>query len=1128
MLAAAAFLATAAILSSGLGLVDMARWAAEQQRAFHTMVQKLLTLERGGTMAAAGLISACLAYGFLHAAVPGHGKFLIAGAGLASRISTLRLVALSVAASLAQAVTAVVLVYGSFTLLDITAGWAMTATDRVLIPLSYAAILAIGVVLIRRGIRGVAAVRGHRSAGSSDHPGACHAGCSHRHAPTRDEVDAIRTWRDAAVLIAGIGLRPCTGAVFVLVAAWRMDLLGIGALSAVAMALGTGAFVSLVAVSATTARGATLAATGLGNGGIVLPLLQVLAGGAIASMRLPFSSWACPGPDTGGEVLGEGVGRPSPTIRKAAGQRGGSDPAMCYSSRGTIGGRSMDISMLHRIERKVLWLSCWMIHNANHLREPDEVKVGGHQASSASMVQIMTALYFRILRKADRVAVKPHASPVFHAIQYLAGRQTVARMKAFRGWGGVQAYPSRTKDGPMVDFSTGSVGLGVAMTAFASLVQDYINAKGWSGAPREGRMIALVGDAELDEGNVYECLQEGWKHGLRNTWWIIDYNRQSLDGVVREGLYQRIEHVFRAFGWDIVTLKYGALQRGAFDEPGGEALRRWIDQCPNSLYSALTFQGGAAWRKALMDDIGDQGAVTALLDRRSDADLAALMENLGGHCLETLIDAFEAVDHDRPVVFIAYTVKGWGTPLAGHKDNHAGLMTPAQMAVFRGVMDVADGEEWSPEAGLDVTARAMREAIDATPYFAPSPAAKAPATVTVPELATPSDRTISTQAAFGKILDGIARKDDELSRRILTTSPDVTVSTNLGPWVNRRGLFAHEAIADLFREHRVPSAQKWQFSPHGQHLELGIAEMNLFLLLGAAGLADSLFGEQLFPVGTLYDPFIARGLDALNYACYQDARFMVAATPSGVTLAPEGGAHQSINAPLIAMSQDGLAAFEPAFADELGVMMRFGFEHMQRRGGGPDPRTLLPDGAGGATALRLSTRPLEQPFREMTPELARAVCDGAYWLRAPGPSAEVIVAAQGVAVHEAIRSAALIAEGRRDVGVLAVTSADRLHQGWTNARKARMDGRAATSVIEQLLGPLPRHAGIVTVIDGHPATLSWLGSVEGHRVAALGVDHFGQTGRVGELYAHYGINAEGIARAADDLVPRRRLRLASG
>ena len=265
-------------------------------------------------------------------------------------------------------------------------------------------------------------------------------------------------------------------------------------------------------------------------------------------------------------------------------------------------------ALLAELEKKVLWLSSWIIHNANHLREnADGLKIGGHQASSASLVTIMTALYFAVLRPEDRVAVKPHASPVFHAIQYLLGNQTIEKLEDFRGFGGAQSYPSRTKDIDDVDFSTGSVGLGAAITVFASLVQDYLRAHGL-GQKTEGRMIALVGDAELDEGNIFECLLEGWKQGLRNCWWVIDYNRQSLDAVVREGLYQRITALFEAMGWEVRVLKYGSLLEEAFAEPGGERLREWIDRSPNQLYSALAFQGGAAWRKRLLDELGDQGA----------------------------------------------------------------------------------------------------------------------------------------------------------------------------------------------------------------------------------------------------------------------------------------------------------------------------------------------------------------------------------------------------------------------------------------------------------------------------------------------------------------------------------------
>jgi pyruvate dehydrogenase E1 component len=776
---------------------------------------------------------------------------------------------------------------------------------------------------------------------------------------------------------------------------------------------------------------------------------------------------------------------------------------------------SADFPHLKAIEQRLLWLSHWMIHHANHVRpKVDGIKIGGHQASSASMVSILTALYFHALRPEDRVAVKPHASPVFHAIQYLMGNLDRARMENFRGFDGVQSYPSRTKDVDDVDFSTGSVGLGVAITTFASLVQDYIRAKPWGADVPEGRMVALVGDAELDEGNVYEALQEGWKNELRNCWWIIDYNRQSLDGIVREGLFARIEKIFEAFGWDVVRVKYGTLQRAAFAEPGGAALRDWIDRCPNQQYAALTFMGGAVWRKRLMEDLGDQGDVSALIDRRTDTELAALMENLGGNCVETMAETFAAITHDRPTCFLAYTIKGWGTPIAGHKDNHGGLMNPTQFATWQKHMGVPEGQEWEPFAALPDPA-ALRDYLSRVPFFAKGRRRFHDASIPVPGIAIDTDREISTQAAFGKILDDLSKGDSALAARIVTTSPDVTGTTNLGPWVNRRKLFARQPLADAFIEHRIPSTAKWNFAPDGQHIELGIAEMNLFLLLGAAGLSHSLFGKRTFPIGTVYDPFVHRGLDALNYACYQDSRFIIVGTPSGVTLAPEGGAHQSIGTPLTGMSQDGLAAFEPAFADELAVIMEWAFDYLQRDGDGdPDERTWLRDETGGSVYLRLSTNPLEQPGKRHDDAFRQGAIDGAYWLRKPGPNCSVVVAYQGVVAPEAIAAAGIIGEHRRDVGVLAVTSSDRLNAGWTAAQRARARGNAkARSHIETLFADLPRDCLFVTVIDGPPATLAWLGAVSGHRTVSHGVEHFGQTGTIGDLYRHFGLDRHALAQS---------------
>lgn len=779
---------------------------------------------------------------------------------------------------------------------------------------------------------------------------------------------------------------------------------------------------------------------------------------------------------------------------------------------------------LKSLEQRLLWLSHWMIHNANHIRpKADGIKVGGHQASSASMVSIMAALYFEALRPEDRVAVKPHASPVFHAIQYLMGNQTREKMENFRGYCGVQSYPSRTKDVDDVDFSTGSVGLGVGITAFASIVQDYIQAKSWGGDTKQGRMIALVGDAELDEGNIYEALQEGWKNGLRNCWWIIDYNRQSLDGVVREGLFKRIEQIFDAFGWDIVRVKYGQLQCSAFQEPGGDKLRKWIDDCPNQLYSALTFMGGAVWRQRLMDGLGDQGDVTALLARRTDAELAALMENLGGNCVHTMAETFAAIDHDRPVCILAYTIKGWGTPIAGHKDNHGGLMTKTQMADWQKFMGVPAGGEWDRLATI-VDPAGFEAYLARAPFFAKGTRRLKDDVIPVPAIVLGSDREVSTQMGFGKILDDLSKGDSLLAARIVTTSPDVTGTTSLGPWVNRRKLFARSHQSDTFKEENIPSTAKWEFAPEGQHIELGIAEMNLFLLLAAAGLSQSLFGKRLIPIGTVYDPFVSRGLDALNYACYQDARFIIVGTPSGVTLAPEGGAHQSISAPLIGLSQDGLAAFEPAFVDELAVIMEWAFAYMQKNGeGNPDERTWLRDETGGSVYLRLTTNPIEQPGRRADDGFRQGAIDGAYWLRKPGPNCEVVIAYQGAVAPEAIKAAGLIAQGRRDIGVLAVTSADRLNAGWTAAQRARSNGvTGAQSHIETLLADLPRDCALVTVIDGHPATLAWLGGVHGHKTISHGVEHFGQTGTIADLYRHFRIDSKALVQSAGELTLGRK------
>jgi len=758
-----------------------------------------------------------------------------------------------------------------------------------------------------------------------------------------------------------------------------------------------------------------------------------------------------------------------------------------------------DLDALQILDDKLRWLSAWTIHHANHVRaSADGLKVGGHQASCASMSSIMAALYFHALGPNDRVAVKPHGGPLLHAIHYLLGSQSLDQLQNFRGFGGAQSYPSRTKDRIPVDFSTGSVGLGVAVTAFASLVQDYLTAHGMIDDADRGRFVALIGDAELDEGNIYECLIEAYKHDIRNCWWIVDYNRQSLDATSADRMFERFDEIFASCGWRTVELRYGKKLAAVLSEQ--PALKAWLDALPNADFAALSFQGGPGWRARLGADLG----LPAFLEAHDDDALGALMSDLGGHCMESLVEAFDAARDDVPTLFVAWTIKGFGLPFAGHKDNHSGLMNPTQAHALRDSMGIAEGEEWQPLAGIGANALPGVEALIERCRVARDKRPRSFGSIPIPSIPVPSGEEQATQAAFGKIMLVLSRAGGELADRIVTTSPDVTVSTNLGAWVNQRGLFKRREMKDVFAAAKIASAQKWSATNQGQHIELGIAESNLFLMLAALGLSGDLFGQRLIPIGTLYDPFIARGLDSLNYACYQDARFLLVATPSGITLGPEGGAHQSINPPLIAMGQPGLRHYEPAFADELAAMI----EEAVRLIDAPD---------GESTYLRLSTRNIRQVERTGDGWKAGALAGG-YWLREPGPQAEAAIVAMGAIMPEALAAWDQLAPDLPGLGLLAITSPDLLHRGWTEAQADRWTGNPTPSHVETLLSRLAPGAGLVTLCDAAPASLSWLGGVLGQRVAPLGVSRFGQTGTLADLYRAYRLDGDAITRAVAEVL----------
>ena len=756
------------------------------------------------------------------------------------------------------------------------------------------------------------------------------------------------------------------------------------------------------------------------------------------------------------------------------------------------------LSVLERIQKKVLWLGTYMVHHANSLRPNlDGAKVGGHQASSSSVVSLLTALYFDALRSDDLVALKAHAAPAFYAIQYLRGRLTAGALRELRSFGGLQAYPSRRKNADIVDLSTGSMGLGAVQATFGALASRYI--VDHLGGRSRGRVVVMVGDAELDEGNVAEALAEEAVGRLANVLWIVDVNRQSLDRIVPDGRLRQMRAMFEAGGWHVIELRWGRRLQTLFATPGGDGLRRRFDAMTNGEYQRLLRLPVGGVRKALVTD--HEGRVDQALDRllsdTSDAALGELVADRGGHDLRMILEAIDEAGRtrDRPAVIFAHTIKGWGLPLAGDPLNHTMLLTQSQIEALRGVLGIGEGEEWDGFAPGSQEAELVR---GLPPLFTPpTPSASRAEVPSQVDETYPAE--CSTQEAFGRVLGALSRLP--VADRIVTVSADVAVTTHLGGWINRKGVYFPEPKSNAFAG--VPQAVQWKESPAGQHIELGIAEHNLFLLLGALGLSRELYGELLLPIGTLYDPFVTRGLDALYHALYSGSRFIVAATPSGVSLSPEGGAHQSVITPGIGVALPGIVYWDPAFALEVEWILLEGLRS-------------LADGQGEAVYLRLSTRPLDQSLAPRPSSAYRAgVLRGAYRLvdarREPGwdPDANAVgIFAAGVMVPEAVQAGRALRERGVLASVFVVTSADRLYR----------DVRDPRPYLEELVSPEEEGVPVISVLDGHSHALAFLGSTLGVPQMALGVDDFGQSGTRADLYRHYGIDAPAIARAAQVLL----------
>ncbi len=790
------------------------------------------------------------------------------------------------------------------------------------------------------------------------------------------------------------------------------------------------------------------------------------------------------------------------------------------------GGPSADnasMSALNAIQERVLWLAVRMVDEANRHAQPGEAKVGGHQASSASSVSILTALYFHWLQDGDRVCIKPHASPVFHAIQYLLGNLGSEYLKTLRKFGGLQAYPSRTKDPDPVDFSSGSEGLGPVAALFSALADRYVEQHFGSAGSARRRYVALIGDAELDEGVIWEAIGDPLAQNtdLSNVLWIVDLNRQSLDRVIPGIRVQHLQQQFVANGWRVLEAKYGSQLEAAFAQEGGETLRQLLDEMSNEEYQALLRMEGGAVRKALLSHAPAQHLQTLerLLKPVPNQDLQRLVSDLGGHDLAVLLDRLNTVDlaATAPTVIFAYTIKGWRLPFAGDPLNHSALLTARQLAALQDELGIAPDNEWAlfptgtPEQRVCQAAANRLYPRKATHLR--NVVLKAPADFPTAPLAAAS-RSLSSQEAFGRALLALSRLDTPLVKRIVTLSPDVSISTNLAGWINHAGVWAERASA---KELPVSPLFRWAPRPGGQHVELGISEMNLFMALSQFGLSLELSEQVLFPIGTLYDCFVPRGLDALGYAAYSGSHFLFAGTPSGVSLSHEGGAHQSTVTVSIGTELPNVHLYEPCFQLETEWFILEGL------------RSCFDRRTGGITYLRLSTKPIDQSLfaparaRYGDEALQAHVIRGGYRLfdayedgGMDRRAAPVIIASVGALIPEAVSAAKRLCEGGVAASVLNITSLDRLYAGFRQSRLEAIELSQPSPEachLEALFRPEEYEAPIVTVLDGASHAMAFLGAARGQQVIPLGVDVFGQSGGQDEVYEYCGISEGHIVNA---------------
>ncbi len=653
----------------------------------------------------------------------------------------------------------------------------------------------------------------------------------------------------------------------------------------------------------------------------------------------------------------------------------------------TLAMTSVDRSLLTRIADRAFAQMVHMIWEANHRpdKRPGDPKVGGHPSACGSSLHILGALHLAVREVADYVCCKPHASPVDHAFHHLMqtfGREdgtwlnepeskaAMSRLRKFPEPGAsdvFQSYHARSDPDSFHFLPSGSVGIPPVASVYLALAHRYMQDHG-KDVPKNAHFWSLIGDSEFREGSLLEAMPDVAERLLGNVTWIVDYNRQNLDGTRipnEKGLHgrdcDRIQRTAEANGWRVIQVRHGSFREELFARSGGESLRDLFEGVLTDYeFQLALFKHDPFLCRTLVRQHSDRGY--RFVKELPDEELLRAFTDLGGHDIGRMVEALSRAKEEpsQPCLVIAHTIKGWGLECFADPSNHSALPTEEEVegilarhgltrqdpyALFPRGTDEGD---YLAERGArfregiarfrrirrdkrEAARRAVEEAgglpdsleIDLslfpmahTQWMWGQIAAKLVRISTPPAGSGPGNRADApgVGGAKQKPLTESEKRWASVAGFVLTLSPDVGTSTNIAPVLDKRVYGPKSDDEHERAEFKARHPELMTFSdPWTRHIRFEIAEANCMSAAGAFGKMAHYTGNPSFPIMTVYDFFIKRALDQLYYNLYWGAEFVIIGTPSGVTLSFEGAQHSwksDIQIP-------NLITWEPCFAIEM-------------------------------------------------------------------------------------------------------------------------------------------------------------------------------------------------------------------